>query len=68
MGPPKFIGGNMLVPGVGAASIASFNGAAEIHRRKWKFLAAKKIGRSSLQWGRRNSSAEIPQYLTVNKP
>jgi len=107
MGPPKFIGGNRRTKAAALLAEKSFNGAAEIHRRKSfrratsmplavvasmgppKFIGGNIIGRGTriypgkasmgppkfiggngplrgathaglgLQWGRRNSSAEM---------
>ena len=40
-------------------SPSCFNGAAEIHRRKSRRSAPSRSAPAKLQWGRRNSSAEI---------
>ena len=59
MGPPKFIGGNSSEGNEANMILLSFNGAAEIHRRKSPDKSGGAAGGEKLQWGRRNSSAEI---------
>jgi len=59
MGPPKFIGGNWRGLCGSKGHGRGFNGAAEIHRRKYEAMTRSVMIDNPLQWGRRNSSAEM---------
>jgi len=59
MGPPIFIGGNESTALGRTNDARSFNGAADFHRRKYDWHSKPLFCISSLQWGRRFSSAEM---------